>query len=67
MRQKEYCAVSGVLFAMVALAHLLRILYGMSVQIDEYDVPMLLSWIGLIVPASLAVWAFRINRAAGAS
>jgi hypothetical protein len=52
---------------MVALAHLLRILYGMSVQIDEFDVPMLVSWIGLIVPASLAVWAFRINRAAGAS
>ncbi len=67
MGQKEYCAVSGVLFAMVALAHLLRILYGMSVQIDEFDVPMLFSWIGLVVPASLAVWAFRINRVAGAS
>ncbi len=63
MRHKDYCLVSGVLFALVALAHLLRILYGMSVQVDQMDVPMFVSWIGLVVPGALAVWAFRINRA----
>jgi hypothetical protein len=63
MRHKDYCLVSGVLFALVALAHLLRILYGMSVQVDQIDVPMFVSWIGLVVPGALAVWAFRINRA----
>ncbi len=63
MRHKDYCLVSGVLFALVALAHLLRILYGMSVQVDQIDVPMFASWIGLLVPGALAVWAFRINRA----
>jgi len=61
MGHKEYCVVSGTLFALVALAHLLRIVYGMSVQVDEYVVPMLVSWIALIVPAGLAVWAFRIK------
>jgi len=61
MGHKEYCVVSGTLFALVALAHLLRIVYGMSVQVDEYVVPMLVSWVGLIVPAGLAVWAFRIK------
>jgi hypothetical protein len=63
MEHKDYCLVSGVLFALVALAHLLRILYGMSVQVDQMDVPMFVSWIGLVVPGALAVWAFRINRA----
>ena len=63
MEHKEYCLVSGILFTLVALAHLLRILYGMSVQIDAIDVPMWVSWIGLVVPGALAVWAFRINRA----
>ena len=67
MGHKEYCAVSGVLFALVALAHLLRILYGMSVQADGLEIPMFVSWIGLAVPGALAVWAFRINRAPGAS
>jgi hypothetical protein len=63
MEHKEYCVVSGILFTLVAVAHLLRILYGVSVQVEEYDVPMFVSWIGLILPGALAVWAFRINRA----
>ena len=61
MGYKNYCAVSGVLFSLVAIAHLLRIIYGMPIQVDEYVVPMLVSWVGLIVPAGLAFWAFRIN------
>ena len=61
MRHKEYCIVSGILFALVALAHLLRIVYGMSITVENYPVPMLVSWVGLIVPAALATWAFRIR------
>lgn len=67
MNHKNYCAVSGALFALVAFAHLLRIAYGMSVQIDDYAVPMFLSWIGLLVPALLAVWALRLNRGTGSA
>lgn len=61
MNHKNYCLVSGILFSIVAIAHLLRILNGMSVQVDDYAVPMAVSWIGLIVPALLASWAFRIR------
>lgn len=63
MNHRTYCVVSGVLFSLVALAHLLRIAYGMSIQVDDYVVPMFVSWIALIVPGALAVWAFRISRA----
>ena len=59
MGHKKYCIVSGVVFSLVALAHLLRLVYGMSVQIDEYAVPMSVSWVAFIVTAALAVWAFR--------
>jgi len=62
MNAKSYCTVSGLLFALVALAHLIRIVTGMSVQVDDYPVPMLVSWIALIVPAALAAWAFRLSR-----
>lgn len=61
MGHKQYCVVSGTLFALIALAHLLRIVYGMSVQVDDYVVPMLVSWVALIIPGALAVWAFRIK------
>jgi hypothetical protein len=63
MGLKNYCAVSGALFTLVALAHLLRILNDMPVQVDAYAVPMFVSWVGFVVPAGLAVWALRIYRA----
>jgi hypothetical protein len=67
MGYKKYCVVSGTLFSLVALAHLLRIAFGVAVQIDGCVVPMGLSWIGLVVPGALAIWAFRIALAADAS
>lgn len=62
MGYRGYCVVSGALFALVALAHLLRIVNGLSIQVDGVAVPMMVSWIGVIVPAALAAWAFRIAR-----
>ncbi|MCP5090220.1 MAG: hypothetical protein GY949_04780 [Gammaproteobacteria bacterium] len=63
MNHKSYCVISGVLFSLVALAHLLRIVYGVSLQVDDYVVPMFVSWIAFIVPGALAVWAFQLGRA----
>lgn len=62
MDHKQYCAVSGVLFLLVALAHLVRIVYSLPVLIDEFAVPVSVSWVGFIVPAGLSLWAFRIVR-----
>lgn len=58
---REYCTISGVLFIVVAFVHFLRIIMGMSVQIDGYLVPMYASWIGFVVTGALAVWAFRVR------
>lgn len=60
MNSKNYCLVSGILFAIVALAHLMRIINGSNVLVDDYAVPMFVSWAGLIVPGALALWAFRV-------
>ena len=62
MGYRRYRIVSGAIFSLVAVAHLLRIVYGLSIQVDEYVVPMSVSWFGLAVTAGLAVWAFRISR-----
>jgi hypothetical protein len=67
MEHKTYCVVSGVLFLLVALAHLFRIVSDMPIQVDQYVVPMSVSWVGFIVPASLAFWAFWIARVRSAS
>ena len=62
MAYREYGLVSGVLFGLVAIAHLLRIVYGLPVLVDDYAVPMAFSWAGFVVPAALAAWAFRLHR-----
>ena len=66
MSNQQYFLISGVLFALVSIAHLMRIVFGMSVQVDATAVPMAVSWVGFALPAVLAYWAFRLNRASGA-
>lgn len=64
MNQQNYCIVSGVFFALVALAHLVRVIEGMNVHVEEYAIPMWVSWVAIVVPAALAIWAFRSARQA---
>jgi hypothetical protein len=59
MGYKTYCTISGVLFSLVALGHLLRIMGNFPVTVGTMSIPMYVSWGGLIVPALLAIWAFR--------
>lgn len=65
MDKKTYCGVSAVLFTIVALAHLSRLINGWPVQVDDMEIPMLVSWIGMAGPGLLAVWGFRSFRATG--
>ena len=49
MGQKTFSVVAGVIFALVALLHLLRIYMGWPVVIGSWTAPMWVSWIGLVV------------------
>jgi len=60
MNVRQYCLVSGALFAIVALAHLCRLVFALPVEIDGVTVPMAVSWAGVIVPAALAHQALRL-------
>ncbi|MDH4109038.1 MAG: hypothetical protein OEW35_12005 [Gammaproteobacteria bacterium] len=61
MTMRQYCLVSGGLFAIVAGAHLLRILLGVAIEVSDYPVPLQLSWLGVLVPGTLAFQAFRLR------
>ena len=62
MTKQNYLLISGTLFALVAIAHLVRLIFQLPVLVEEYAVPMYISWVGFIVPALLAAWAFRLRR-----
>ena len=53
-----YAAVSALIFALVALAHLVRIINRWAVQIGPLSVSMSVSWVGLVVAILIAIWGF---------
>src|SRR5262249_44532489 len=59
MSRKTYFLVAGIIFALVALAHALRICMEWPVMIADWSVPKSVSWIALIVAGGLALFAFR--------
>ena len=56
MDQKMFSVVAGVIFAVVALFHLV----GWPVTIGDCSVPMWVSWIGLVVAVGLAFFGLRL-------
>ncbi|NIO11475.1 MAG: hypothetical protein GTO40_27030 [Deltaproteobacteria bacterium] len=58
MNLSAYLVISGVIFGLVALLHVLRVVNSWSFQLGPWWVPMGASWIGIIVPLLLCVWAF---------
>jgi hypothetical protein len=57
---RTYILITGVIFAIVALVHLLRLLLDWPAQVAGLAVPPWVSWIGLMVAGALAIWAFSL-------
>lgn len=55
----RYEHVSGAIFAVIALAQLIRALLRVPVQVGTFAVPVWFSFIAFAVTAGLAIWAFR--------
>ena len=62
MDQKTFVLLAGVVFAIVALAHLLRIFMDWPIVIDTWTVPMWLSWIALVIAGGLGFFGLRLAR-----
>jgi hypothetical protein len=59
---RAYLMVSGLLFGLVAVLHVLRLAYGLTVQVGSWTVPLDASGIGAVVTAALCAWAFALAR-----
>jgi hypothetical protein len=59
---KSYLTLSAVVFAIVALAHLIRAIEAWTIVIGAWTIPVALSWIGAIAAAFLSGWAFSLAR-----
>jgi hypothetical protein len=62
MDQKTFTLLAGVIFAIVALLHLLRICMGWPVVIDDWAIPMWVSWIALVVAGGLSYFGLSLTQ-----
>ena len=53
MDQRAYNIITAVVFLIVAVLHLLRIIFGWPAQIGGLDIPLWASWLALVVAGAL--------------
>lgn len=58
-RSKPFATLAGILLLIVAAAHLLRILGGWKVTIDDTSIPMWASWAAVVLAGSLGALLVR--------
>lgn len=59
---KPFTTIAALLFLLVAAAHAYRLSVGWAIAAGPYDIPMWVSYGGVIVPLILAIMLFREAR-----
>lgn len=62
MSMKAFLRVSGLIFLLVAVIHLLRLVFKWEVILAGWPVPVWLSAVAFVIAAALAYEGFRLGR-----
>jgi hypothetical protein len=62
MTPRAFLFVSGCLFALIAVLHALRLVYGWRVTLGEWAVPGWVSWVGLLIAGYLSYQGFVLKN-----
>ncbi len=62
MKQGPFLLVTSLIFALIALLHALRLIYGWNVTIGEWTVPVWVSAIGFLIAGYLALQGLLLKR-----
>lgn len=60
--EKNLLILTGVVFGVVSLAHLLRLAFGLDITIGSFYAPGWLSWVGVIITGYLSYSSFHFAR-----
>jgi hypothetical protein len=58
--QQSFSLLAGIIFTIIALLHLLRIIYGWDPVVEGWTVPQWISWVALIVSGYLGYEGLRL-------
>jgi hypothetical protein len=59
MSERRYSLVSSLVFAAVALGHLLRAIAGWPIVLGDWQPPLAVSWAVALGAGALAAWGLR--------
>jgi len=62
MTQAAFLLVTSSLFALMALLHTLRLVYGWNVTIGGWTIPVWVSAVGFLIAGYLALQGFLLKR-----
>lgn len=62
MSQNAFALTAGVIFLLIALGHLLRVVFGVSFVVQDIAVPMWASLVALVITGYLAYEGFHVAR-----
>ena len=65
MSQKAFSLAAAVVLGLIALGHVLRIVFGMSLVIQDFSVPMWASGVAIVILGYLAYEGFRLAKKSG--
>lgn len=62
MKQKTYIQITGYIFAVIAVVHALRVVFGWPVVLGGMDIHAVVSIFGVVVAGYLAYSAFNLKK-----
>ena len=62
MSPKTFSLTAGVVFALVALGHFLRVIFAAEWTMQGRAVPMWASWVAIVIAGYLAYEGFRLSK-----
>lgn len=60
MKPTLFLATASTIFALVSIAHIIRIFMHIPIIVRGTELPMCLSWIALVGTSLLSIWGFNV-------
>ena len=57
--ERTLLIIAGIVFLVVALAHLARLAFGLNIALGDFAVPLWLSWVGFLIAGYLSYASFH--------
>ena len=62
MSEKMFSLIVGIVFLLIALSHFARVVFGVSLVVQDFSVPMWASAVAVIIAAYLSYEGFHFSR-----